>query len=141
MNTKQQWEQNLEGVKEQLVHLKTTQKRTMVNSNGNRAQQKQMRELLHTQVAPSLTLICLHGYYTALIFYIGSCKYICIFFTVHANDETTSVTCFLSLILDALMCFAPLLSHVCSRAIDTRCNPIWSLLTIRAARMLQVLKR
>jgi hypothetical protein len=82
MNTKQWWEQNLEGVKEQLVHLKTTQKRTMANSNGNCAQQKQMRELLHTQVAPSLTLICLHGYYTALIFYIRSCKYICIFFTL-----------------------------------------------------------
>jgi hypothetical protein len=56
--------------------------------------------------------------------------------SIHANDETKSVTCFLSLILDALMCFAALLSHVCSRAIDTRCNPIWSLLTIRVARML-----
>ncbi len=45
--TKQQCEQDLEGVKEQLAHLKTTRKRTMASSNGNGAQQKQMKEL-HT---------------------------------------------------------------------------------------------
>jgi len=83
MNTKQQWEQDLEGVKEQLVHVKMTWKRTMVSSNGNGAEQKQMKELLHMQVAPLLTLICLQTYYMALIFYIGLCKkYICIFFTL-----------------------------------------------------------
>ncbi len=79
--TKQQCEQDLEGVKEQLAHLKTTRKRTMASSNGNGAQQKQMKEL-HTQIAPLLTLICLHKYYMTLIFYMGSCKYICIFFTL-----------------------------------------------------------
>jgi hypothetical protein len=39
MNTKQQWEQELEEVKEQLVHVKMTWKRTMVSSNGNGVQQ------------------------------------------------------------------------------------------------------
>ncbi len=82
MNTKQRWEQDLEGVKEQLAHLKTTQKKMMVSSNNNGTQQKQMKELLHTQATPFLIIICLHIYYTTLIFYMGSCKYICIFFTL-----------------------------------------------------------
>lgn len=56
MNTKKQWEQDLEGVKKQLAHMKMTWERTMVSSDGNGAHKKQMKGLLHTQVAPLLTL-------------------------------------------------------------------------------------
>jgi hypothetical protein len=37
--------------------------------------------------------------------------------SIHTNDETTNITCFLSSILDTLMCFAPLFSHAHSRVV------------------------